>query len=96
MTLGQYFKESAEDRRCAFYQLEDVFILLEVEQLRKNYKFKITCNGFTFGWKNSSKVKVEDVLEQTLNVKTPNRVSQQSQGVLLKLYNYTMLNQNNN
>lgn len=78
MTLGQYFKESAEDRRSACYQLEDVFILLEVEQLRKNYKFKITCNGFTFGWKNSSKVKVEDVLEQTLNVKTPNRVSQQS------------------
>ena len=45
MTLGQYFKESAEDRRSACYQLEDVFILLEVEQLRKNYKFKITCNG---------------------------------------------------
>lgn len=41
----------------------------------------------------SSKVKVEDVLEHTLNVKTPNRVSQQSQGLLLKLYNYTMLKQ---
>lgn len=71
MTLGQYFKESAEDRCNTCYQFEDVFILLEVEQLRKNYKFKITCNGFTFGWKNSSKVKVEDVLEQTIRYGKP-------------------------